>query len=1269
MSSQLLLTIADRLTQVSTDIDELEEVNKDNLQNIYLDAGDINVANDTLEKLLGGNVTKANFVYGLNSLITSSNTKLDSANTSLSAINTSIGGSNTNIGNLTTANHTDLVAIDTSVTATNTSITATNTKLDTIDSVLDNLLLDTTAIKTAVEILDNTVLGNELQVDINNISTIATESTVDDIKTELESIDTHLANLEYGSGSEWYIKTKNNDAIADGADAPSNTPFIPIGGVDANGKGQVLKTSTAGNLLMSVEGAVITDTVRLLSGQDSGVYPQIGTVGIVAGTASIGKVGLNAGTQAIGSVTVTSAPTTAITHSALTALGSSINSNKVDVNLTNASVAVTGSVTSTPSGTQAVSHSGLTELGNAINSNKVDVNLTNASIPVTGTFWQSTQPVSIAGTVEVVQDTSADLKVTEANSSTISTRVNSVITGVNTTNSTLSTTNSKIDTLDGSVDSVKTAVDAIKGNGTSSTLNDLKGVLDSINTNTDTLEVKVAEVDVNTDGLETLQTATNTKLDSTITSVQKIDDVHGADNTTAPTKGILIGGKDSTGKFQDAYVGTTGRLEIDVNSVPTTAVTGTFWQNTQPVSGTVTATPSGTQAISHGALTELASSINSNKLDVNISSGGFDGAVTGTFWQATQPISGTVTETNSGAIKTAVEKLDNAISGSEMQVDVVTMPTTAVTGTFWQTTQPVSGTLAVTNTGLTELANAISGNEMQVDVLTMPTVTETNSSAINTKIGTVNTNLGTLETSTDKVRGTGANVKSLYDLHGLLATINTSASTTATNSANLSNISTKSNNIATSAGAINSDTTSMSNKLTTVNTNLGTLETSTDSIRGSGVSVASLYDLKGVLDAVKTNTDDIEVVVGDIDVNTDGLEVLQASTNTKLDTAITSVAKIDDVHGTDNATAPTKGNLIGGKDTNGKFQDLLVDTSGRPSVNVNGTVPISGTVTSTPSGTQAVSGTFFQATQPVSGTVTATPSGTQAVSNAGLTELASAISGNEMQVDVITMPTVAVTGAFYPGTQPVSGTVTETNSGAIKTAVEKIDNAISGNEMQVDVLTMPTTAVTGAFYPATQPVSGTVTSTPSGTQTVSGTVAVTNAGLTELASAISGNEMQVDVLTMPTITETNSANIKSVLDAIKTNTDDIEVVVGDIDVNTDGLEVLQTSTNTKLDTMDGVLDNIDTASTVGSGFTNGSATIGTSSAQMTSTSFTCNKGVTVTADMSNTGTLYVGNATGVTTSTGFPLEAGDAMFLPIANPTLVYIISDTASQKVLYIAV
>lgn len=81
--------------------------------------------------------------------------------------------------------------------------------------------------------------------------------------------------------------------------------------------------------------------------------------------------------------------------------------------------------------------------------------------------------------------------------------------------------------------------------------------------------------------------------------------------------------------------------------------------------------------------------------------------VSGTFWQATQPVSlvsqplptGAATETTLAAVKTAVETIDNAISGNEMQVDIVTMPnvtiagTVPVSGTFYQATQPVSGTL------------------------------------------------------------------------------------------------------------------------------------------------------------------------------------------------------------------------------------------------------------------------------------------------------------------------------------------------------------------------------------------------------------------------------------------------------------------------------------------------------------------------------------------------------------------------------------------------
>jgi hypothetical protein len=116
------------------------------------------------------------------------------------------------------------------------------------------------------------------------------------------------------------------------------------------------------------------------------------------------------------------------------------------------------------------------------------------------------------------------------------------------------------------------------------------------------------------------------------------------------------------------------------------SVTGTFWQATQPVSGTFW---QATQPVS------------------------------GTFWQATQPVSGTVTANAGTNLNTSALALDATLTGGTQQskitdgtnvatvkaastaavaadkaVVVAVSPnnTVGVTGTFWQATQPVSGT-------------------------------------------------------------------------------------------------------------------------------------------------------------------------------------------------------------------------------------------------------------------------------------------------------------------------------------------------------------------------------------------------------------------------------------------------------------------------------------------------------------------------------------------------------------------------------------------------
>jgi hypothetical protein len=92
-------------------------------------------------------------------------------------------------------------------------------------------------------------------------------------------------------------------------------------------------------------------------------------------------------------------------------------------------------------------------------------------------------------------------------------------------------------------------------------------------------------------------------------------------------------------------------------SVGTVPVTGTFWQATQPVSiASMPSTP-----------------------------------VTGTFWPATQPVSGTVAVSGSVAVTGSFYQATQPVS-------IASMPSTPVTGTFWQATQPVSGTVSINGT-------------------------------------------------------------------------------------------------------------------------------------------------------------------------------------------------------------------------------------------------------------------------------------------------------------------------------------------------------------------------------------------------------------------------------------------------------------------------------------------------------------------------------------------------------------------------------------------
>lgn len=57
------------------------------------------------------------------------------------------------------------------------------------------------------------------------------------------------------------------------------------------------------------------------------------------------------------------------------------------------------------------------------------------------------------------------------------------------------------------------------------------------------------------------------------------------------------------------------------------------------------------------------------------------------------------------------------------------------------------------------------------------------------------------------------------------------------------------------------------------------------------------------------------------------------------------------------------------------------------------------------------------------------------------------------------------------------------------------------------------------------------------------------------------------------------------------------------------------------------------------------------------------QGFTVKALAANTGTVYLG-ASGVTSSTGYPLAAGESVYVPFDDPSRMFCVGSAASQVV-----
>lgn len=79
-------------------------------------------------------------------------------------------------------------------------------------------------------------------------------------------------------------------------------------------------------------------------------------------------------------------------------------------------------------------------------------------------------------------------------------------------------------------------------------------------------------------------------------------------------------------------------------------------------------------------------------------------------------------------------------------------------------------------------------------------------------------------------------------------------------------------------------------------------------------------------------------------------------------------------------------------------------------------------------------------------------------------------------------------------------------------------------------------------------------------------------------------------------------------------------------------------------------------------FETGQYTIGLTSSQLTPTPLVGRSSISIRVDKSNTGAIYIGPTNSVTTTTGYPLFAGDTLAMDLTDSNQIWAVADTANQ-------
>ena len=472
-------------------------------------------------------------------------------------------------------------------------------------------------------------------------------------------------------------------------------------------------------------------------------------------------------------------------------------------------------------------------------------------------------------------------------------------------------------------------------------------------------------------------------------------------------------------------------------------------------------------------------------------------AVTGTFWQATQPVSAASLPLPTGAAKESGGNLDtisteaNAIatatgttadtawtgSGSSTMVSALTAIYTrltagvAVTGTFWQATQPVSAATLPLPTGA---AKESGGNLDSIASSSTTTATETTSIAGSStttaaQATALNTVTGTVADTAWTGTGNGTVNAILKAIYAKVAgTLEVSVGNFPSTQAISGSVSVLGGN----AAAVKTDGSAVTQPVSVT-----TLPLPTGAAKESG----------GNLDAINTSTTTTATQATTTATQVTAINTVQGAV---ADTAWTGagsgtvVAILKAIYGKVAATLTVSGtvtaNVQGGNTAAVKVDGSAVTQP------VSGTVTIQGGNTSSvktdgSATTQPVSGTFWQATQPVSAAALPLPAGAAKESGGNLDTITAQTTTTATQVTALNTVQGTVADAVYGGSG--SGSVIA----ILKGLYAKLAGTLTvGGTVSLGAGAAAIGSVSVSNFPATQPISATALPLPSGAAKESG---------------------------------------------------------------------------------------------------------------------------------------------------------------------------------------